>query len=260
MLVKQDLINKIKDYFDLNIYETKVWLALLGKGAASAGEIAQISGVPRSRTYDVLEGLEKKGFAIIKLGKPVKYFGVKPNMVLEKMKNNVKKQAEEKVDVLGRIRDTDEYTELESLYKESIEPIKREDVSAALKGRSNITNYLREIIVNAEKEVIFCTNAQEMNRKLKLFTDTFALLTKNGVKVKVALSGDEILIKQIEKRLNLKVKKIDIDAKFFIVDRKEILFYISKSDSKEDLAIWLNSDFFAEAFGSLYDKAVGGKK
>ena len=60
MLVKQELVNKIKDYFDLNVYETKVWLALLGKGVASAGEIASISGVPRSRTYDVLEGLEKR--------------------------------------------------------------------------------------------------------------------------------------------------------------------------------------------------------
>ena len=84
MLVKQELINKIKDYFDLNIYETKVWLALIGKGIASAGEIAQISGVPRSRTYDVLESLEKRGFAIIKLGKPVKYLGVKPNVIIEK--------------------------------------------------------------------------------------------------------------------------------------------------------------------------------
>ena len=89
MLVKTDLVNRIKDYFDLNIYETKVWLALLGKGVASAGEVAELSRVPRSRTYDVLESLEKKGFAIIKLGKPVKYIGVKPNLILEKLKNNV---------------------------------------------------------------------------------------------------------------------------------------------------------------------------
>lgn len=61
MLVKQELINKIKDYFDLNMYETKVWLALISKGVASAGQIAEMSGVPRSRTYDVLESLEKKG-------------------------------------------------------------------------------------------------------------------------------------------------------------------------------------------------------
>ena len=87
MLIKQDLINKIRDYFSLNIYETKVWLALLRKGIASAGEVASISGVPRSRTYDVLENLEKKGFAIVKLEKPVKYIGVKPQIILEKIKN-----------------------------------------------------------------------------------------------------------------------------------------------------------------------------
>ena len=48
MLVKTELINKIKDYFDLNIYETKVWLALLGKGVASAGEVATISEIGRA--------------------------------------------------------------------------------------------------------------------------------------------------------------------------------------------------------------------
>ncbi len=98
MLVKNELISKIKDYFDLNIYETKVWLALLSKGSASAGEIATLSGVPRSRTYDVLESLEKKGFALIKIGKPVRYLGVKPKIILEKLKNNIRVQAEEKVE------------------------------------------------------------------------------------------------------------------------------------------------------------------
>ncbi|MFH1270623.1 MAG: helix-turn-helix domain-containing protein, partial [Nanoarchaeota archaeon] len=160
MLVKQELINKIKDYFDLNVYETKIWLALLGKGVASAGEIATISGVPRSRTYDVLESLEKKGFAIVKLGKPVKYLGVKPRIILEKMKNNVRKDAEEKIITLSDIKNTDEFQKLEALYQEGIVPVKREDLSVALKGKSNISNHLREILQNAEKEVIVCTSAE----------------------------------------------------------------------------------------------------
>src|SRR6056297_2233984 len=128
MIVKQELINKIKDYFGLNIYETKVWLALLGKGIASAGEIAEVSRVPRSRTYDVLESLEKKGFAIIKLGKPVKYIGVKPNLVLEKLRNNLKKEAEHKIQSLSKIRETNEFSELEKLYKGGISPVKREEL------------------------------------------------------------------------------------------------------------------------------------
>ena len=259
MLVKQELINKIKDYFDLNIYETKVWLALLGKGSASAGEIAQISGVPRSRTYDVLESLEKKGFAIIKLGKPVKYLGVKPHMVLEKMKNNVRKQAEEKVEMLSNIKGTEEYENLEQLYIGGIEPVKREDLSAAIRGRSNVSNYLREILQEAKKEVVICTNAHEMNFKLKLFQETIDLLIKNGIKVQVALSGDTELIKKISKVINTKVKQVDIDTKFFIIDKEQILFYLSKESSKNDQAIWLNSEFFAQSFSTLFEKAVGGK-
>ncbi len=260
MILKQDLINKIKDYFGLNVYETKVWLALLSKGIATAGEIATISGVPRSRTYDVLEGLEKRGFAIIKLEKPVKYMGVKPHMILEKLKNNVHEDARERLFSLSKIKETEEYGNLLGLYNSGMDPVKREDISAALKGRSNISNHLREVLINAEKEVIICTNAKEMNSKAKLFSSTIEKLQKNGIKVNVALSGDENIIKQVENSFKIKVKKVNIDAKFFIVDRKEILFYVSKEGTAQnDMAIWLNSGFFAEAFAALFDKAMGKK-
>ncbi len=260
MLLKQELVNKIKDYFDLNIYETKVWLALLGKGIASAGQVADISGVPRSRTYDVLESLEKKGFAIVKIGKPVKYMGIKPRMILEKLKNNVRKDAEDRIISLGGIKETDEFVQLEELYREGISPIKREDISAALKGKSNISNYLREILQNAKKEVIICTNAEEINSKSKLFQQTFDILKKSSIKLKLALSGDENIIKQVEGKFGMKIKRINIDAKFFIIDRDEILFYLSKNSSNDDTAIWLNSDFFAEAFASLFEKAMSTEK
>ena len=256
MIVKQELTNKIKDYFDLNVYETKVWLALLSKGIASAGEISTISGVPRSRTYDVLESLEKKGFAIEKLGKPVKYIGVKPNVILEKLKNNVKTDADDRIKELLKIKTTQEFGELEALYREGVNPIKREDVSASLRGKSNISNHLREILQNAEKEVIICTNAKEIASKTKLFQQTFSNLQKNGIKVKVALSGDDKLIKQLSEKFGMKIKKVDIDAKFFIVDRNEILFYLSNDSNQEDMAIWLNSDFFSEAFASMFEMAL----
>ncbi len=256
MLIKQELINKIKDYFDLNVYETKAWLALLGKGIASAGEIAHLSRIPRSRTYDVLETLEKKGFAIVKLGKPIKYIGIKPKMILEKLKNNIKKDAEERIDTLLKLKDTDEFGKLEDLYKGRINLIKREDISAALKGKSNISNYLREILQDAKKEVIICTNANEIKLKTKLFQQTFESLKKANIQVKFALSGSDDLIKQIRKKFDMKIKKVNIDAKFFIIDRKEILFYLSKDIDKEDIAIWINSEFFAQAFACLFEKAL----
>src|SRR3989338_7331913 len=124
MIMKQDLVKRIKEYFNLNIYETKVWLALLTKGIASAREVADLSGVPRSRTYDVLESLEKSGFAITKIGKPVKYIAVKPTEVLEKMKANTMNDAQEKVKSLSTLKETQEYNELEQLHKSSIAMVK----------------------------------------------------------------------------------------------------------------------------------------
>ena len=259
MILSQELINRIKDHFDLNLYETKVWLALLSKGVASVGDIAIISRVPRSRTYDVLETLEKKGFAIIRMGKPVKYLGVKPQIILERIKTDIRKSAEERVNDLSKIKETDEFIKLEELYRQGINPVKREDISASLRGKSNISNFLKEIIKNAEKEVIICTNAEEIRSKAKLFSQTFETLKKANVNIKIALSGDAKTIKELEEKLSIKVKRIEIDAKFFVIDRKEILFYISKDGNGEDVAVWLNSSFFSEAFSSLFEKAIGEK-
>ena len=85
MIVKEEFLGRLRKIFDLNLYEVKVWTALLSRGTSTAGELSSISDVPRSRTYDVLESLEKRGFAIIKIGKPVKYIAVKPTEIIEKI-------------------------------------------------------------------------------------------------------------------------------------------------------------------------------
>lgn len=258
MIIKQELVKQIKDYFGLNIYETKVWLALLGKGVASAGEIAEISEVPRSRTYDVLESLEKQGFAIIKLGKPVKYIAVKPNIILEKLKTNAIRHADEKVKTLSKLKDTNEYTELEQLYTVGIQPVRHEDVSGAIKGKSTIYNHIKEVLENAKKDVIICTSVDELKNKSRFFSSILERLAKNGIKIKLALSGDEREIKKISNKYKIKIKKIDIDTKFFIADNDQVLFIISKNNSPdEELAVWLNTSFFASALAFLFERATG---
>ena len=81
-------------------------------------------------------------------------------------------------------------------------------------------------------------------------------LKKGNIKIKMALSGEDFLINQIAGKLKLKIVKSKVDAKFFIIDRKEILFYISKEKGKEDVAIWLNSEFFSGAFASLFERTL----
>jgi len=257
MIVKQELVNQIRDYFNLNIYETKVWLALLGKGVASAGEIAEISRVPRSRTYDVLESLEKRGFAIMKLGKPVKYITVKPNIILEKLKSNTMQVADEKIKTLLKLKDTQEYSELEQLYNVGIEPVKQEDISGAIKGKSIIYNHIKEILESSKKEVIICTSVTEFQNKSRFFSAIFDRLKKADIKLKIALSGPEKDIKKINAKFKIKAKSINIDARFYISDNEQVLFLISRTNSPdEEIAIWINTPFFASSLAFMFDQAV----
>ncbi len=91
-MANEELIKKLRSAFNLNIYEVKVWLSLLSRGVATAGELSDMSNVPRSRSYDVLESLEKKGFIILKLGRPIKYLAVQPEEVMRRVKKNIQEQ------------------------------------------------------------------------------------------------------------------------------------------------------------------------
>src|SRR3989339_787349 len=104
MIVKEEFLGRLRKIFDLNLYEVKVWTALLSRGVSTAGELSNISDVPRSRTYDILETLEKKGFIVMRLGKPIKFVALKPEEVVERVKKNLAKSAEEKSKRLEKLK------------------------------------------------------------------------------------------------------------------------------------------------------------
>ena len=257
MIVKPELIKKLKGYFDLNIYETKVWLALLSKGISSAGEIAEISGVPRSRTYDVLESLEKRGFVIQKLGKPVKYIAVKPEIVIEKLKNNTAQYAEEKISTLSNLKDTIEYKELTELHKTGIDPIKNHELSTSIKGRSNLYVQMRSMMESAERSVYLTSSAYELSYKAKMFKDVFAKLKKRNVDVKVMIGDDEDEAKKMSKKLGIGIKSKPIHARFVIADKTELIFTIKPNNVHEDFdyGVWINSPFFTSSLAYMFDLA-----
>ena len=260
MIVKQELVNKVKNYFNLNIYETKVWLALLTKGVASAGEIAEMSGVPRSRTYDVLESLEKQGFAMQKIGKPVKYFAIKPTNVIDKLKKNAMDQLNEKIGILSNIKETSEYQELEILHSNNTELIKKQDISGTIKGRTNINSQISDVINSSTKEMILCAPVSEIKRRIKLLEPLLKQVTDSKIKLTIALSGDENEIKTISERLGIKAKKSDLDSSFYIADRKEVLFMLNDTDDNdEQMAVWFSSPFFVQSFTNLFDLAMKKK-
>src|SRR5574343_1409292 len=120
MIVKDEFLSRLRKIFDLNLYEVKVWAALLSRGISTAGELSNISDVPRSRTYDILETLERKGFIVMKLGKPIKFVALKPEEVIERVKKNLLVSAQEKTKRLEKLKSEDMLTELNSLFTQGL--------------------------------------------------------------------------------------------------------------------------------------------
>lgn len=260
MIVKEDFLNKLRQYFGLNLYEAKIWTALLSRGVSTAGELADIGNVPRSRAYDILESLEKKGFVLMKLGKPIKYIAVDPKEVVERVKKLMREDAEDQVKNLESLRGTDLHKELELLHKQGIEFIEPTDLSGAIRGRHNIYSHLDLMVRGAEKSVTLMTTAKGLIRKAEALKPVFEKLKKKGVKVRIAAPITKESV-QVAKDLSkvAEIRHIDkLGSRFCVVDGKELTFMLMHDDNVHpsyDVGVWVSTPYFANALENMFDLA-----
>jgi HTH-type transcriptional regulator, sugar sensing transcriptional regulator len=259
MIVKEDFLNKLRRSFGLNLYEARIWTALLSRGVSTAGELSDIGNVPRSRAYDILESLEKKGFVIMKLGKPIKYLAVEPKEVVERVKKLVRKNSEERVKRLEILKGSDVLKELDTLHKEGIEFVEPSDLSGSLRGRHNLYTHLELMIKNAQKSVTLVTTSKGMIRKMDALKHELEKLNKKGVKVRIAapITKESLsAAKELSKVADVRHME-NVNARFAIVDDKNLMFMAM--DDKDvhptyDVGVWINTPYFASALNSMFNE------
>ena len=251
-ITDKELIAKIKANFDLNEYESKVWISLLMKGVATIGEIAEVSGVPRSRVYDVLESLEKQGFVVMKLGRPIKYMALKPEEVIERLKINYLNAAKEKANILDNIKNTEEFKEIERLYNKGINLVNVDDAANLIKERFNINQTLRAALKEVKHSLVIVTTTDRLNDKVRILKPFIQKFQKENIKVIIAAAGDEKTGKKVSRELGIKIRKIDIPTRFIVVDNREVFMMLNEgSNPKNDAAVQIKSPFFASALVGL---------
>ena len=260
MIVKEEFLGRLRKIFDLNLYEVKVWTALLSRGTSTAGELSNISDVPRSRTYDILESLEKKGFIIMKLGKPIKFIALKPEEVVERVKKNLIVSAQEKSKRLEQLKGEEVLEELSTLFTQGVKFVEPTDLSGSMRGRQNIYNHLDMMIRNAEKTVTIVTTAQGLNRKMEVLMPSLEKCKKRGISVRIAAPIDKNNIKIA--RDFKKVAEVrdmqNVKARFSIVDSSQLMFMLLNDEQfhpNYDVGVWINTEFFAQALEQLFNLA-----
>jgi sugar-specific transcriptional regulator TrmB len=260
MIVKDEFLGRLRKIFDLNLYEVKVWTALLSRGTSTAGELSSISDVPRSRTYDILESLEKKGFIIMKLGKPIKFVALKPDEVIERVKKNLVKDAHERTKRLETLKSDEVLEELNTIFTQGIKFVEPSDLSGSLKGRQNIYNQLDMMVRNAEKSVTIVTTKEGLNRKMEALLPSFEKAKKRGVKIRIAapIDGSNLKVARELKKV-AEIRSMEkMRARFTIIDSNQVMFMLlddEKFHPNYDTGVWINTEFFAQALEQLFELA-----
>lgn len=204
----------------LNQYESKTYLALASTEANSATELSDIANIPRPRVYDVLAKLEKKGFVMIRPGRPARYAVVPISNAIASLKKEREEEHRKGLEELEKL----EEKLLATLDVLHMEKPSEEDVYV-IKDRRNIYATIGDLIERAQREIILSSHKEGLQRKREEFGELLHKARKRGVNVRL----------------------IENTKRFIIIDDHAILFLSDMQDPRNDKAAWIQSPYIANA-------------
>ena len=241
----------------LTEYECQAYLSLLHSGEETAETISQLSNIPYTKVYSVLESLEDRGWVEHGGGRPRKYYPRSPSDALRSEEISMESKFEENQRMIME--------ELQPLYEKK--EIKEIPELWIVRGEVNSFNKVLELLEKAKKEIMLAipTIPEQLLPMYPDFSNKmFSFLNKlmdSSVKVKVLTTKEMI---QYLDRGDLGVADIKICDDMFgggvVIDGKEtILFLDLVHPSGPDTAIWSDHETLTEVakiyFDYLWDNA-----
>lgn len=210
----------------LTLYEAEAYVTLTSLISSTASEIAENSGIPRSKIYDVLKSLTKKNFIEVEDGRPQTYTAKSPVEVISREK--------EKID--SKMDDT--ITRLTNMYENGMSqvqaPIWR------IYGVEKIISQEIEIIKRAKNSInmrigfLFEGEGEELIKAFKKRPDLKINILASQT---CFINDEEINIIKLFEDNKINIQKADIPfVKVLISDSKEMMHTYTKfSEDKRNV-------------------------
>jgi sugar-specific transcriptional regulator TrmB len=260
MVAPNSVLDALKQ-IGLNLYERKLWVALLSRGTATAGELSSLAKVPHSRTYDVLESLAEKGFAIIQASKPLKYAAIAPAEAFERAKKKIREDSDICIERLTDMQGSPVLKELEKIFKHGVTLVEPNEITGTLRGRGAMHNQLESVIKGAKSNISILTTASgfvELNDK---HGDLLRKAAGRGVKVRIAAPTNKDhahIISALQRFADVKrLPDKDMSGRFALVDGQHVIMALTddkETHSSQDLSLWTQSPHVAAAvLGPMFE-------
>ncbi len=265
MIATQKLLDSLKQ-INLNLYERKLWVALLSRGTSTAGELSSLAKVPHSRTYDVLESLAEKGFVIVQNAKPLKYVAIAPVEALERAKKKIRTDAEGIAEKITELQNSPITKELTRVYKEGFTLVEPGEMVGSLKGRHAMHSQLETMFKNAKTHIAILTTTDGLKELHNNHVDILKKAAGRGVKIRIAAphsKESEAAIDKFKSFAEVKnVAKDNTMGRFTIVDNSHVIFALTddkKTHPTQDLSFWAQSTHAAkDVLSPMFDAMWAG--
>lgn len=235
----------------LNLYERRLWVALLARGTSTAGELSEIANVPRSRAYDVMQSLVDKGFVIVQTGKPIRYVAVPPEEAIERAKKKMEENIREMQQSLEELKTSPVMRELKEIFSKGMKIISPEEMTGALRGRYSVMQQLDNMFSNATKKINILTTPEWLNEIITHNFNSLKSAKERGVEIKIATNVSEKYEEAIKALSSvaeircLDEKETPLYGRFAVVDGREMFFGLVDDKavhSTQDMGIWSRSE------------------
>ncbi len=261
MVASTEVLDALKS-IGLNLYERKIFVALLAKGVATAAEVSDIANVPRSRSYDILESLAEKGFVMMQPSKPIKYVALAPREAMEGTKDSLKIKHNEIIERIDKLKVSPVIQELETIFEQGLNLTQPTEMTGTLKGHYIIDRQLRSAFKDAKSTISIITTEQGLN---DLYSKHFRMLKKanrSGVKLKILAPFGEDSVTNAFSQI-AEIRKLAKPAgRMTIIDGQNILMALTDDKSvheTQDIAFWAISSHAIESMATPRFNQLWGK-
>jgi len=257
--LEEETVSVLED-FGLSPYEIKAYLSLLSVGYSTPSGLSSICEVPRSRIYDVLQSLAKKGFASIRTGKSLTYVAISPEVALKNAIMALKDETYKRMAEMTKKMET-VLPLLEDMCHSTVDKeFTPKDIARVYYNREQFRNLLTDLIRDSRKSVNLFTSLyqglqreEDRDRVDAIFDDL-----ARGVEFKAIhnISPDTQLdlYLEFEKRgAKIRIPRIELNETFWVIDGNIVAMLVENKDGKFNYGIIVKNKFVSDLFFRFFD-------
>lgn len=223
-MASQELVKDLQ-YIGLNEREAKIYIALLGFSEATPSALHRLSGVTRTKVYEILERLVMAGFCIERNAGRVKYYrAIKPSVIRKTLEKEWKREQLKREKVMQ---------ELDSIALNNANDNNSLDAVIVMRNRAQINQIFIQAMSEVKKEVLSFVRppyAAQLPGAAEDLLEANENALKRGIQFRDVFQADQVwhdfVIKAKNQGTSSQVRPrvlFELPVKMIIFDRRKTL-------------------------------------